>query len=78
MRVEARAALADLAFTFASGAAAGLLLAAGIAMLGLTSALSLVDMRGDGMDLRDAAALAWIFGQLAVLTRFVLPAMLRA
>lgn len=77
MRAEARSALADLAITFASGAAAGLLFAGGIKGLGLTTALALVDMRGDGLDLRDAAALAWIFGQLAVLARFVLPAMVR-
>jgi hypothetical protein len=78
MRAEARSALADLAFTFASGAAAGLLFAAGVESLGLTRAMALIDIRGDGMDLRDAAAMAWIFGQMAVLARFVLPVMIRA
>ncbi|QTL02532.1 hypothetical protein J5J86_17285 [Aquabacter sp. L1I39] len=78
MRAEARSALADLAVTFVSGTAAGVLFAAGVEGLGLTGAMALVDIRGDGMDLRDVAALAWIFGQMAVLCRFVLPVMIRA
>ncbi|MDE1566597.1 hypothetical protein [Aquabacter sediminis] len=78
MRAEARSALADLAVTFVSGAAAGFLFAAGVQGLGLTGAMTLIDIRGDGLDLRDVAALAWIFGQMAVLARFVLPVMIRA
>ncbi len=78
MKAAARAALTDLAFTFVSGAAAGLLFAAGAQGLGLAPALSVLDLKGDGLDLRDLAATAFIFGQLAVLGRFILPAMIRA
>ncbi|OYX74919.1 MAG: hypothetical protein B7Y95_04845 [Rhizobiales bacterium 32-66-11] len=71
------AALAvDLGCTFASGAAAGCLLMAGVVTLDLHAIRPFLDILGDGIDLRDTAAVAFIFGQLAVLARYVLPGLL--
>lgn len=75
MKSGTSSALADIGCTFASGAAAGALLVAGVAVLDL-NAQAFLDILGDGIDLRDTAAVAFIFGQVAILTRFVIPGLL--
>lgn len=77
MKASSNSVLRDLGVTFLTGVAAGGLLMAGIQLLGLDTARALVDVRGDGLDLRDTAAVCWIFGQLSILGRYVLPGVSR-
>ncbi|OYX13471.1 MAG: hypothetical protein B7Z15_07105 [Rhizobiales bacterium 32-66-8] len=68
--------LRDFSATFASGALAGVLLIGGIWMLDLEAARSLLDVGGNGLDLKDTGAVSWIFGQMALLGRYVVPGLL--
>lgn len=63
----------DLAFTLATGLAAGGLLVGGIVALRLEGVHALLDIAGDGLDLRDALVVMAGFGHMAVLVRYVLP-----
>jgi len=73
MKLSSHVLLRDFSATFLSGAVAGVLLMAGIQMLDLQAARALVDVGGNGLDLKDAGAVSWIFGQMALLGRYVMP-----
>ena len=68
---------AQVGLTFASGAAAGLAVFAGASRLSPDTAGRLLDLQHNGLDGFDAFALAWLFGQAAVLLHHVLPGMAR-
>lgn len=76
MNASSSSVLRDLGATFVSGAAAGCLLMGGIKLFDLDVARALLDVSGDGIDLRDTGAVSWIFGQMAILIRFVVPGLL--
>lgn len=77
-RGAAPSVLLDIGVTFLSGAIAGGLLVGGVVALDLHAAKAVIDISGNGLDVRDTAAVAWIFGQMALVFRFVLPAMMHA
>ncbi|MFA6153265.1 hypothetical protein [Mesorhizobium sp.] len=68
---------AQFGLTFATGAAAGLAVFAGTSLLSPQAAGRLLDLRHNGLDGFDAFALAWLFGQAAVLLHHVLPGVAR-
>lgn len=68
--------LAEIAATFLTGALAGGLFLAGISVLAPDSA-AMFDLHGDGLDVKDAWAVMWLFGHAAILVHFVLPGILR-
>ncbi len=78
MSGAAPSVLLDIGVTFLSGAIAGGLLVGGVVALDLQAARAVIDISGNGVDVRDAAAVAWIFGQMALVFRFVLPAVMHA
>lgn len=66
-----------LAQSFAIGAVVGLVFLAGASALVPDIAASLLDLHRDGIDVKDALAFAWLFGQIAVLVGYILPGIMR-
>ena len=69
--------LALLGRTFATGAAAGFAFLAGALWLS-PEAAALLDLHRDGIDVKDALILAWLFVHAAILVHHVLPGIARA
>lgn len=67
--------LTEIAATFLTGALAGGLFLAGLAALSPDKA-ALFDLHGDGLDFKDAWAVMWLFGHVAILAHFVLPGLI--
>lgn len=70
--------LAILARTFATGAAAGFAFLAGALWFLPEAAVALLDLHRDGIDVKDALILAWLFGHAAILVHHFLPGIARA
>lgn len=70
--------LSVLATTFATGALAGMVFVAGAAWLSPEAASALLDLHGDGLDVKDVLAFAWLFGNAAILVHHVLPGIARS